>query len=96
VTGRCAYPDCQLFAGRSAIIKGVYYARICDTHFTQLTSGQTPSSGHASYNRQRDLEDHLADVAQPFVGGKPNPDFIKLYPEQAARHFTPDEMRKYG
>jgi hypothetical protein len=75
----------------SGIIAGVYYKELC--RFCLLPQ---VSSGEASYNRQRDLEDHLADIAQPYVGGKPNPDFIRIYPDKARAMFSADELRKYG
>ena len=80
----------------AGIIKGKYWPELCSPCFADLVADQAPSSGLASYNRQRDLEDHLADIAQPYVGGKPSTDFIKLYPDKAKELFTPDEMRKYG
>lgn len=83
-------------SSRSGIIKGKYYSDLCDYCYLQLTIDQSPSSGHADYNRQRDLEDHLGDIAQPYVGGQPNPDFIKLYPEKAQAMFSKDELRRHG
>lgn len=55
-----------------------------------------PSSGEASYNRQRDLEDNAHYMAQPYVGGLPNPSFIRNYPDKARNMFTPDELRRFG
>lgn len=59
-------------------------------------ASEAPSSGLASYNRQRDLEDHIADVQQPRVGGLPNKGFIDNYPDKARQLFTDDELRRYG
>lgn len=80
----------------SGIITGKYYRELCWDCYDALQAAQRPSSGLASYNRQRDVEDNQAALAQPYVGGKPNPEFIQIYPEKAAEMFTADEMRRYG
>lgn len=81
----------------SAVIGGTYYRQLCHDCKHRLTATYMPSSGQASYNRQRDLEDHEADIQQPWgADGKPNSAFIRLYPEKARTHFSDEEMRKYG
>lgn len=81
---------CNLrISSRSGIIKGEYYPELCDWC---VVSGQGESSGAASYNRQRDLEDHNADMVQPYAGGLPNPEFVKLYPERARQLFSETEL----
>ena len=73
----------------SGVMRGVYYKNLCKFC---LTGGQEVSSGQASFNRQRDLEDHAQDMVQPFVGGRANSDFIRLYPDSAKNLFTKDEI----
>lgn len=44
---------------------------------------------------QRDK--HNADITQPWLPGKdpkPNPDFVKLYPDAAKNYFTDDQLSK--
>lgn len=93
-------PNCHICkrnkATISAIVAGKYYKDICNICHSALMHDQRVSSGAAEYNRARDLEDHEADVQQPYVGGKPNPAFIRLYPDKAKELFTPDELRWYG
>jgi len=89
--------NCPREAIKSAVIGGVYYPNICHAHISQLSKKQRPSSGHAAWERGRDLEDHEADIAQPYsADGKPNPVFIRAYPEKARQHFSDEEIRKYG
>lgn len=81
-------------SNRSAVIKGVYYSALCDTCFANLNKSQVTSSGHARWARSIDLEDHEADIQQPWgKDGKPNAKFIKLYPKQAAAVFDKKQMR---
>lgn len=77
---------------KSSIIDDYYYKDICYGCYDKLAQTTAPSSGEASFDRQRDLEDHLADVIQPYEDGKPSADFIHLYPDKAAKLFTSDEI----
>lgn len=81
----------------SGTIAGQYRSGLCRPCFSTMQAGMRPSSGHASYNRQRDFEDHQADIAQPYTkDGKPSRDFISLYPEQAKKMFNEKDLRQYG
>lgn len=80
----------------SAVIDGELVKDICEPCYSELVAGKHELSSQASFNRNRDMEDHAADVAQPRVGGKPNTDFIRNYPEQAKSIFTEEELRLYG
>lgn len=73
-----------------AIIQGIYY-HLCG----QCMPRSKVSSGHARWERSIDLEDHEADIQQPYnADGSINPDFARLYPKQAAALFTPDQLRR--
>lgn len=87
---------CSHGGPRSAVISSTYYRNLCNDCFDRLKAGEMPSSGEASYNRQRDLEDTAHYMAQPYVGGLPNSSFIRNYPDKAVKMFSADEMRKYG
>lgn len=78
---------CELKPTHSAIIGGKYYPRLCSNHYNALLRNQMPTSGQGSYDRQRDLEDHLGDVQQPMHGGEINPEWTKLYPDKARQMF---------
>lgn len=49
----------------------------------------------AQYFRESEREDNYIDVIQPFMGGKPNPEFIRAYPNRARDHFTDEELKDY-
>jgi len=54
------------------------------------------SAQKASYDRDRDRENHRKDMLQPFLpNGKPNTEFIRAYPERSD-NFTDDELKEYG
>lgn len=80
----------------SAIVNGQYYANVCSACRLQLTTIQMPSSGHAEWSRRIDAEDHEGDIAQPWKNGKPNPLFVRLYPDKARHLFSEEEMRQHG
>jgi len=89
--------DCGKKPGTvSAVIKGELVKGICESCYQLRVMSMYQSSAHAQYERERDVEDHAADVAQPRVAGKPNPDFIRNYPERAKDMFTEEELRLYG
>jgi hypothetical protein len=84
---------CSSKATKSSIISGVYYANICDSCYTARITPN--SSGEAAYNRSIDIQDNEADIIQPFDGsGKPSADFIRLYPESAAKTMTQEQIEK--
>lgn len=81
----------------SALIAGKLYKNLCQGCYNLLLVGKLPSSASAQYDRERDIEDHLGDVQQPYdADGKPNRGFIELYPDKAKQMFTEDELRQYG
>lgn len=93
----CKIPHCKNPATISAIIDGTYYDQICQIHKGLLSTRQKISSGHARWSRDMDGQDHEADIAQPYDRyGKPNPTFIRLYPEQSKALFDEETMRKYS
>lgn len=74
------------------MIGGKYYQDICDS----CASGsiRNPDSSAAEYHRQRQREDHRADILQPHQGGRPNLEFAKQYPEQWENHYTAAEIKQ--
>lgn len=79
---------------KTSIINGHYYKAICQSCYEKLIGHETASSGQASYNRDRDAEEHEADTRQPYTDGQPDIEFIRLYPEQARSMFSPDEIAR--
>lgn len=43
---------------------------------------------------QKQQDGHVADLEQPFIGDKPNPEFAKLYPDLAQDYFRKEELEK--
>lgn len=79
--------------GKGSIVNGIYYSHICVPCYDRLLQGQTVSSGQAAYNRDRDFEDHEADIRQPYSNGQADKEFIRLYPEQARQMFSAEEIK---
>lgn len=75
-----------------AVVNGKYYRCICHKC---LSKSRQISSGHADWERGRDLEDHEHEIQQPWnADGTINTRFAKLYPKQAKSLFTDEELRK--
>ena len=85
--------QCGRPGGFSAVIADTYYPDLCTSCLSGLQE-PGPSSGQASYNRQRDLEDNAAMLVQPYKNGKPNEDFRRTYPDKAERYFSDEQLRK--
>ena len=76
----------------SAILNGTYYKNICND--CKLSNNRV-SSGHAVWQRGIDVENHEADIQQPYNSdGSINTRFAKLYPKQAKSLFTPEQLRE--
>lgn len=59
------------------VINGKYYKQEPD--LSSMQSLQNSTWKEADHDKQR--FDHAADIVQPFKHGKPNQEFIDLYPE---------------
>lgn len=77
---------------KSAIVGEFYYKNLCEVCYENMLGSETVSSGYADYERGRDYEEHAADVRQPTTDGKPDKEFIRLYPDTARKIFTDDEI----
>lgn len=78
----------------NAVLNGKYYKDFCSHCLALVRDGSSsPSSGHASFNRQQDLIDHEADVQQPYTGGQPNEKFIQAYPKKSREIFSAEQIR---
>lgn len=78
----------------SAVVSGVFYKDLCRDCKALLHKGQSPSSGHARWERSIDAEDHEGDIQQPYnADGTINVKFAKLYPKQAKELFSEEQIR---
>lgn len=89
-------PTCKSGAcdTRSAIINGVYYSELCPRSLLSMAGNSMPSSGAAGFDRRRQYEDMAQDTVQPYNASGPNSEFYRLYPSQAEKVFTADEIRQ--
>lgn len=76
-----------------AVISGVYHAAICKSCLSRLST-VTYSSGVQGFDRRRQYEDHAQDTIQPYNAAGPNLEFLRLYPEAAAKVFTAAEIER--
>lgn len=79
-------------SGRAMVLNGVYHRHVCDN--CASGSSRNPDSSAAQFHRQRDLEDHRADVLQSHAAGKPNLEFARTYPDMWDRHYTEEEIKE--
>ncbi len=62
------------------VLNGVYYkAEEAPLHLMQAPQQST----WKEWDHDRQRQEHAADIVQPFKQGKPNQEFIDLYPEAA-------------
>lgn len=64
------------------IINGVYHAKVLPA--VQLAD--TESITYKAYNHDKQRREHQRDLIQPYKNGKPNPEFLEQYPEEAKQY----------
>lgn len=73
----------------TAVVNGRYYRYVC----ADCLGGKDETSGGvASYNRRRDWEDNASNTIQPYTAEGPNLEFLRVYPDKAAKIFKPSEL----
>lgn len=61
--------------------------------------GRTLQAGFITSQSQRVTQDREKNedmLVQPFMANKPNPEFLKLYPDKAPDFYTKKELKKMG
>lgn len=87
--------SCDSIEVVSAIVRGKYHPAICKTCLAGLYQHASFSSGAQSFDRRRQYEDFAQDTVQPYdAAGNPRAEFYRLYPKQAEKVFTKDEIEK--
>ena len=71
------------------IVNGIYIKN-------GIPSAAKSSSQFKSWHHKDQRDSHRAEITQSFIHGKPNPEFIRLYPEESKGQFTPAEIQHYG
>jgi hypothetical protein len=72
------------------IINGKYYKEGANIEHFPV------NSMYKSWHKDEQRRVHSADIIQAHKGGKPNGAFIRQYPEEAQRYFTPEQIKEYG
>lgn len=91
--------ECRIKASTgSAVIGKVYYKNLCSACKSKLSGDSSFSSGFQGFDRRRQYEDYAQDTVQPWdANGKPNVEFLRLYPQSAAKQYSKeilDELRR--
>lgn len=95
-------PICPRCEKEPAIIDpslGVLPGEKCQAEDAQIKPAELPEFYNMSKSNriQEQRDKHNADTTQPYLPGKdmkPNPDFIKLYPEMAKEYFPEEQLKK--
>jgi len=64
------------------IINGIYYS----SKTARPSEVAADSSTYKAYSHDRQREDHRHDLIQPYINGRPNPEFIEQYPAEAQNY----------
>lgn len=81
-------------ATHMATVDGMYYPKLCSGCLTKLRGDSSFSYGAQSHERRRGYEDMAQDAVQPYNAKGPNSEFYRLYPRQAEKIFTKDEIEQ--
>lgn len=75
---------------KRAIVNGKYIQQPTDDDL----EGNARRPDNAQFHRDADREDHYKDIIQPFIGGKPNSEFARAYPNSVKDYYTDDEIKE--
>jgi hypothetical protein len=77
------------------MIGGKYYPNICKECVARLEGDNSFSSGFQGFDRRRQYEDYAQDTVQPWdANGKPSVEFLRLYPESAAKQYSKEILEE--
>lgn len=86
--------ECKQCEPVSVYVDGKYTPNLCRRLLSGLQSDSAPNSAAASFDRRRQYEEHAQDTVQPYNASGPNAEFARLYPKQAEKIFTKDELEQ--
>lgn len=75
----------------SAVVNGAYLSRRCNDCLAIPKA--RAHSGASEFDRDRQRKNYRKDLIQGMVNGKPNPDFLKAYPDKAKSRYSDTEIR---
>lgn len=94
--------SCKSTTNRIKVIDGVDYCNNC-TDMTETGGAKVDGSITRNSFRVRDQQRHYqSDMTPPYVYDKSkrrgvvNPDFVKLFPKEAEKTFTSQELKSAG
>ena len=73
-----------------AIIDGVYYPKGYKPAKTEV------NSTYKNWRQEDERQTYRKDILQAHKNGKPNPEFIRAYPEESKNYFSEEDIKKYG
>lgn len=86
---------CKINEGVSALVGGTHYPNICTSCIAALSGDNSFSSGFQGFDRRRQYEDYAQDTVQPWdANGKPRLEFLRLYPESAAKQYSKEILEE--
>lgn len=74
-----------------AIINGIFYRK----GYKEPTRVEVNST-YKNWRINEEREVYRKDIIQAHKNGKPNPDFIRAYPEESKNYFSEGDINKYG
>lgn len=83
---------------KSLVINGKYISERCTNCIIDIGAKieRGVSSSSAEYDRERQREDFRADIAQPYIGNKPNREFALAYPDKVKDYYSDKEIGEMG
>jgi len=78
---------------KSGVVNGQFVSERCGNCWTSFAQPRHSDAG--AFNREKDREDHLRDIEQPFEadGVTPSRDFAHAWPKIAKElYFTPEQL----
>lgn len=90
-------PSCPACKINNAVIDpvlGVIHCLNCQAKDVKITKPPEFYSIDKMSRVQAQRDKHSADLIQPFVGNKPNPDFAHVYKDKAKDYYSKEELEK--
>lgn len=77
-------------------VLGILQCSACDKKDAGIKKKNPPEfySQHQADRIREERDAHAADTVQPWIGNKPNPEFVKIYPDKAQGYFSKEELRE--
>jgi hypothetical protein len=84
--------DHEATAVKTGIVDGKF-GNYCSAHLAGTI--RTAGAHAAGLHRTQDAQNHRRDMLQPWINGKPNGEFMRAYPEEAAEIFNDKALKSH-